>query len=315
MRTSLVMAGPGARIAPMERMLVPWVARVWIAVAGVAALTASGCRDHEEPGDDDGTRPIVAVTIFPIADLTREIAGPAADVVTVLPPGASPHTFEPSPALARQLARARLVVAVGAGLDDWAGDLKRGSHVHQLTITDGIALVDGNPHVWLDPILIRDQIVPALVDALIEIAPASANRIRTRAARCESELTALDAEIRAQLARVISRAFVASHPAWTYFATRYDLDEVGVVYRAEGREPSPRELAALVDRARKAGVRAVFTEPQFGDLGVRAFADEIGATVETLDPLGGAGVPERGSYGELLRYDARVLARALGARR
>jgi zinc transport system substrate-binding protein len=151
-----------------------------------------------------------------------------------------------------------------------------------------------------------------LVDALIEISPTSADGIRARATRCQSELTALDAEIRAQLARVSSRAFVASHPAWTYFAARYDLDEVGVVYRAEGREPGPRELAALVDRARRDKVRAVFTEPQLGALGVRALADELGATVETLDPLGGAGVAERGSYFELLRYDARSFAAALG---
>jgi ABC-type Zn uptake system ZnuABC Zn-binding protein ZnuA len=291
----------------------PSAARVRIAVAGVVtlatAITAAGCGGH---GADTGTRPVVAVTIFPVADLARQIAGPAAVVVTVLPPSASPHTFEPSPALVRRLARARLVVAVGAGLDGWAGDLARGSGARRVAVTDGVALVDGNPHVWLDPILARDRIIPALVDALVAIAPASADEIRARAARCRRELTALDGEIRARLARLPSRAFIASHPAWTYFAARYDLAEVGVVYRAEGREPSPRELAALVDRARRAGVRAVFTEPQLGEIGVRALADEIGATVETLDPLGGAGVPGRGSYIELLRHDAGVFARALG---
>jgi zinc transport system substrate-binding protein len=109
--------------------------------AGVVAI-AVGCRDHREPDADDGARPVVAVTIFPVADLAREIAGPAADIVVVLPPGASPHTFDPSPDLARRLARARLVVAVGAGLDDWAGDLARGSHVHRVAVTDGVALVD-----------------------------------------------------------------------------------------------------------------------------------------------------------------------------
>jgi ABC-type Zn uptake system ZnuABC Zn-binding protein ZnuA len=289
------------------------VARGQIAFALAAVVTlAAGCRENRESDTDKAARPIVAVTIFPIADLAREIAGPAADVVTVLPPGASPHTFEQSPDLARRLARARVVVAVGAGLDDWASDLARGSHVRRVAVTEGVALVDGNPHVWLDPILVRDGIVPRLVDALVAIAPTSADEIRARATRCRTDLTALDAEIRARLALVSSRAFVASHPAWTYFAVRYNLDEVGVVYRAEGREPSPRELAALVDRARLAKVRAVFTEPQLGELGVRALADELGATVETLDPLGGAGVAERGSYFELLRYDMRVFARALG---
>lgn len=287
------------------------VARGPVAVAFVVVAIAMGCRKDRELDAEEGARPIVAVTIFPVADLAREIAGPAADIITVLPPGASPHTFEPSPDLARRLTRARIVVAVGAGLDDWASNLARGSHVRRVTVTDGVTLVDGNPHVWLDPILVRDRIVPPLVDALVAIAPTSADEIRARATRCRTALTALDAEIRAQLAHVSSRAFIASHPAWTYFAARYDLDEVGVVY-AEGREPSPRELAALVDRARRANVRAVFTEPQLGELGVRALADELGATVETLDPLGGAGGAGRGSYFELLRYDMRIFVHALG---
>ena len=276
----------------------------------VVVAIAAGCRDRAPGGG--GARPVVAVTIFPVADLTRAIAGPAADVVTVLPPGASPHTFDPSPAQARRLAPARLVVAIGGGLDGWAAGLA-GAGARRIALTDGLALIDGNPHVWLDPVVVRDRVVPRLTDALVALAPAEADAVRARAARVTDELTALDAAIRTELGPLTSRGFVASHPAWTYFAARYDLDEVGVVYRAGGREPSPRELAALVNRARRAGVRVVFTEPQLGELGVRALADELGATVATLNPLGG--VAGADSYEALLRHDAGVVAAALGGRR
>jgi ABC-type Zn uptake system ZnuABC Zn-binding protein ZnuA len=87
---------------------------------------------------------------------------------------------------------------------------------------------------------------------------------------------------------------------------------VGVLYPSPGRELTPRELGVLVDDARRAGVRAVFTEPQLGETGAKALADELGAGIGMLDPLGGQGIAGRDSYPALLRFNARALAEALG---
>jgi zinc transport system substrate-binding protein len=280
-------------------------------------LSVVGCRETPATGDPSGAaRPVVAVTIFPIGDIARVLAGPAADVVVILPAGASPATFEPAPEPVRRLAGARLVVAVGAGVDDWGSDLARTWGARLVVLTQGMALEHGNnPHVWLDPILVRDAVLPLLIDALIRIAPAAEELIRVRAAEYRDSFTTLDREIRATLAVVESRAFVASHPAWPYFAERYDLRQVGVLYPAPGRELSPRELATLVDQARRTGVRAVFTEPQWGEAGGRALADEWEARIGMLVPLGGPKVAGRDSYEGLLRFNTRELARTLGGRR
>jgi ABC-type Zn uptake system ZnuABC Zn-binding protein ZnuA len=290
--------------------------RGWTLVAA-GCMSLAGCRGEPATGDRSGeSRPVVAVTLFPLGDVARVIAGSAADVVVMLPAGATPATYEPTPELVRRLARARLVVAVGAGADGWGADLARAWRAELLLLSDAMTLgYDGNPHVWLDPILVRDAVLPQLKSALIRVAPASEDSIRIRAAAYHDRLTDLDREIRDTLASLTSRAFVATHPAWPYFAERYHLRQVGVLYPAPGRELGPRELATLVDEARRAGVRGVFTEPQLGQTGVRALAEELQAQIGMLDPLGGPGEADRDSYEALLRYNAREFSRLLGGPR
>jgi len=300
------------RRGPPWRSFSRWQPVLCLFLAAAGLLSVEGCRERPATGRGGAARPVVAVTIFPIGDLVRVLAGPAADVTVILPAGASPATFEPAPDLVRRSTGARLVVAVGGGADDWASDLARAWGAKLVVLTPQLTLEYGNnPHVWLDPILVRDGILPQLTGALIAVVPAAEGAIRARAVACGESLTALDREIRATLSAVGSRAFVATHPAWPYFAARYDLRQVGVLYPAPGRELSPRGLAALVDQARRAGVHAVFTEPQLGETVAQALAEELGARIGMLDPLGGPAVAGRDSYQALLRFNARALAEAL----
>jgi len=279
-----------------------------------AVFSIAGCREPTSAGDrSEVGRPIVAVTIFPVGDIVRVLAGSAADVVVILPAGASPATFEPAPDVVRRLAGAHLVVAVGAGADDWGSDLAHAWGAPLLVLTESMTLKhQNNPHVWLDPVLVRDAILPQLTQALIRVAPEAEESLRTRAAEYRESLMVLDQEIHATLSAVESRAFVATHPAWPYFAERYDLQQIGVLYPAPGQELTPRGLATVIDQARRARVHAVFTEPQLGEAGARALADELDARIGMLDPLGGPAVADRNSYDALLRFNARELARTLG---
>ncbi|MBI3782753.1 MAG: zinc ABC transporter substrate-binding protein, partial [Deltaproteobacteria bacterium] len=118
----------------------------------------------------------VVATIHPLADLVAQIGGLEVSATTLLPAAANPHSFEPSPAQMRAVAQSALLVRVGAGLDNWADKLLDAatSKVIVVTVTDGMtleALADdhgesehgGDPHVWLDPILVRDHIVPMIL--------------------------------------------------------------------------------------------------------------------------------------------------------
>jgi zinc transport system substrate-binding protein len=292
----------------------------------ILLVLAAGCEAVGDPVEEPGSL-AVAASLHPIASVVREVGGGDVTVRTLLPPGTHPDSYDATPRMAEVLAGADLVVRVGGAVDGW---LESRGRATQVVLTDGMTLRGsdhdhdhgpgargtrgtGNPHVWLDPILVRDTLLPAIVEALTRHAPDAAPAFRQRAAAFADSLTALDAEIRNLLEGARVRAFVSAHPAWVYFADRYGLEEIGSLHPSPGRELGARELAGLVTRARAAGGAAVIAEPQLGRAGVDALARELGVRVEVADPVGGEGVEGRGDYLSLMRYNARAFARALGA--
>ncbi len=283
-------------------------------------LLASACGDAS-PEPEDELRPTVVTSIFPMGDLLQWMVGEEANVEVLLPVGASPHTFEVTPRQMQSLQGAGIFVMIGGGLDEWVARLPgaSGGEAVVLRLADVVPLVSGghdhgsgNPHIWLDPILVRDRILPVLQGALEEhlsLAPEGLEE-RTRALR--DSLTVLDQEIRGALDPLEKRAFVAAHPAWIYFAERYGLEEVGVVHSHSGMDPSSRELAHLLEVARARGVDCVFMEPQMGEVAVQALASELARPTCILDPLGGPGLEERDGYLQLLRFNTRQFVLGLG---
>ncbi len=289
--------------------------RITIGLLLVSALGCGGSR----PSDTTNDLPRVVASIFPIADLASVLGGDDVQVDVLLAPGASPATFELTPGQLRLLRAADVYLSIGAGLDTWVGASGR-EEAEVVVLTEGLELIaagdhehDGNPHVWLDPVLVRDHLLPRITLALQAVAPAARERIERRRASLADSLSILEAEITRALEPLHNRAFLASHPAWTYFAHRFDLTELGTVHESPGSEPSPRALASLIDKARAAGVTVVFAEPQFGEAAAYALADELGGSVFVLDPLGGRHIPGRDSYFALMRYNTAQLVAGLGS--
>lgn len=141
-----------------------------------------------------------------------------------------------------------------------------------------------DPHVWLAPPLMRLQ-AQTIRDALIAADPDHAADYLSGFQRTAAEISAVDAEILDTLAAVPveRRRFMVFHPAFGYFAESYGLEQMTI--EIEGKEPGPRELRNVIETARKRGVEVIFIEPQFPQRAARALAGEIGAGVETLDPL------------------------------
>jgi zinc transport system substrate-binding protein len=288
-------------------------------------MSVGGCR----PKSTERAR--VAVSIFPVYDLVRRVAGPDADVVLVLPPGKSPHAFEPGAAESEAASRVKLGVMVGLGLDPWmeklvgtaspkARLLKVGDRVPTLTVAappagDGEARARAregddapiDPHVWLDPQRAR-LIVKAVAEELSRLDARHAGAYRQRTSEVDASLGALDRELEAATAPWKERGVVTFHASFGYLAERYRLGVAGVVEADPGTPPSPKvtvELTALV-AAKKA---AIFREPQLDGAPAEAIARGAGAAVGVLDPLGGTA--ETDSYEKLLRFDTASLARAL----
>ncbi len=294
----------------------------WSAPALVllALVLASAARAAE-----DAPLQIVA-SVYPLELIVREIGGERVSVRTLVPPGASPHAFEPRPGDMARLARARYFVRVGGGFDDWAEKLAAAApaSLEIVVVADLDARRDpeagpgaharhSGPHVWLDPLFVRDVLVPAVEHRLSEADPPGEIHYRARARAFADRLGALDREIRSILGSASGRRYVAFHNAWRHFANRYGLEEVAVVHEFAGEEPTPRELGRLIRAARDARLKAILVEPQLSSGTAAVIAAECGAGTVTVDPLGDPEDPDRDSYGELLRFNARAFAVALGS--
>lgn len=264
-----------------------------------------------------GEGPVFAATLFPLAAWLTELADDDAEVMVLLPPGANPHTFEPLPAQVRLLERAHMLVQVGAGLDDWIEKLALAMTTPPriVTLSDHVPLLPlqdkrgRDPHFWLDPLLVRDHVLPTLVEALQRSVPGRAADYRSRAERWREELSELDARLKRQLAPVHGRAYVAVHSAWRYFARRYGLVEAATVEPVPGRELSAKEMIALLEEIRRSQARALFVEPQVFSKTARQIAREANLPLITLDPFG-SGVL-RGGYTRLMEETARIFVEAL----
>ena len=322
---------------------------VWTGVgAALASLVlVAGCNGSAaspSPSESTGAAAdyTVIATTSVFADLAQLALGDNVMIETIIPAGVDVHTFEPSPADAQKLAGADLIVMNGLGLDEWALSLLEAagkSEEDVLELAEGIdesnawVYLEGeehdeeegkeeaeegeehghggsDPHIWLDP-----KGAAIYVD---RIAARVAAELPERAAEIESardaglaEIAALDEELRVGFAAVeaSARKIVTFHDAFGYFARAYGIEIVGVAVEAPGQEPSAKEIAALIDAIKAAGVTSVFSEAQFPSKVLNQVAAETGATVlENLysDALGDA--PANSYLGAMRANASAILA-------
>jgi zinc transport system substrate-binding protein len=296
-------------------------------VLGLAMASGISCSPTKTTGGSPG-KLTVAATIFPLADIARAVGGSQVEVFTLLPPGASPHTFEATPQQGRQLSEADIFLEIGAGLDSWAGRLAQAANpdLRLVTVTEGMDLLPaspgeheheheeeilGDPHIWLDPVLVEKVIAPMVCRELMESLPDQEDYFREKLREYQRELARLDREIKEAVGGFRQKKFISFHATWGYFARRYGLEERASVVEYPGKEPSARWLAALSRQIKEEGIQAVFIEPQFNPRPAELLAEETGSRVYILDPIGGEGLEGRDSYLKLMRYNLKVLEEAL----
>jgi zinc/manganese transport system substrate-binding protein len=295
-----------------------------LALALVLVSALAGCGDA---GRGTGG-PAIAVTTPLLGAIVRDVVGDAADVEVLMPNGADPHEFAPSARDVEALTHADLVVENGLGLEqglEGALDEARRAGVPVFTATDHVHLRhpgegEGleesgdhghgleDPHIWMDPLAMRD-VVAALAPAAgaaigADLAPA--------AAREERSLVALTAEIRRELAVIPPgrRRLVTGHDSMGYFADRFGFSLVGSIIPSfsSQAEVSAGELADLKRRVAALGVPAVFTELGTPQNVAEALGGELG--IEVIE-VPSHTLPPDGSYASFMRTVARAVVTGL----
>jgi len=306
----------------------------------LAVAVLPGCKSCGKPADPNA-RPSVAVSIFPIYDLTKRIAGPDADVNLLLPPGHNEHSFDPSPKDIETASKAKLGVMVGLGLDPWMAKLLKdaapdakvlevGNRVPTLTIKDDPIGEDDHdeehehghddhdehhhekgaldPHVWLDPQ--RAQLmVRAIAEELGKIDSAHALAYRERATALDKSLSDLDKETEERTKKWKKKGFVTFHGSFSYFAERYKLNILAVIEPFPGSQPTSDYVQKVLKVVKEKNVPALYSEPQLDARPAKIIADEAKIPLGTLDPVGGG--PETGDYEKMIRFDVGQLEKYL----
>ena len=308
------------------RIALPWILCLALGALAVACGGGDGAPDGGE-----GVR--VVTTVSPIRNIIENVGGDRVTVTALVPEGTNSHTFEPPPSAVRAIAAADLIVINGLNLELPALELAQANRREGVEILLlGEATVrpaeyvydfsfpeeggDPNPHLWTDPTL-ASAYAEHVRDALGRVDPEGATYYATNAAAFTARLEALDAAIHEAVATVPAgqRLLLTYHDSFPYFGRRYGLTIIGAIQPSDFSEPSPREVAALIEQIRAAGTPAIFGSEAFPSEALETIAQEAGAVqVATLrddDLPGDPGDPEN-TYVAMMVENARAIVTGLG---
>jgi zinc/manganese transport system substrate-binding protein len=257
----------------------------------------------------------VTTTISTLNSFVQGVGGKYVSVQSIVPVGASPETFEPTPQSVVLVSQARLLVENGAGLETWMHGLLQDATAKATIVvaSQGLPVKGSNPHLWMDPVYAKHY-VARIRDALVSIDPAHRTYYLQHAASYDAQLDALIAWIRAQLAPIPKprRLLIVFHNAWQYYDDRFGIRTLGIIEVAPGQEPNPHDFGHVVDLAKQYHVGAIFGEPEYSPKLALALARDAGVpVVENLydDSIGTS--PQVDNYISMLRYDTRQLVKSM----
>jgi len=285
--------------------------RLWL--IGLIVLTASLPVRAQE-------RLNVVASFSILGDLVRNVGGDRVNVTTLVGPDGDAHVYAPTPADARKIADAKLVIVNGFGLEGWLPRLVQsaGGKASIVTATAGIAPLtlgsDADPHAW-QSVANAKTYVGNIRDALVAADPFSAQAFRANAEAYLAKLDTLDGEVRAAVVQIpqTRRKVISTHRAFGYFAAAYGVEFIAPIGVSTESEASARDIAGIITQVRAAKIPAVFLENVSDPRLIRRISAETGARVGgTLysDSL----TAEKGdapTYIDMVRHNIKALTSAL----
>jgi ABC-type Zn uptake system ZnuABC Zn-binding protein ZnuA len=293
----------------------------------ISAVLLSACSSDSPSSQPGDPLSVLAVETF-LADIAQNVAGERLQVEALMPLELDPHAFQPTPADVARIADSQVLIANGAGVEAWLVETLANAGGERLLIEASSGLESRkpsaseildepqDPHFWLDPLSVV-RYVQNIRDGLSQADPAGEEVFTQNAAVYIASLEDLDRWIHEQVVSIPAerRLLVTNHESFGYFADRYGFKVVGTVLPSvsTGAAPSAQQMAALVEKVRGSGVRAIFleagTDPRLGD----QIAQETGVRLVTglyshsvTEPNGDAP-----TYIDMMKYNTMLIVEAL----
>ena len=294
-------------------------------------LLASACGGDGEPAAGDGTRLNVVTTVAPLTSIVATVGGDRVDVTGLVPEGTNSHTFEPPPSAAEVLSKADLIVVNGLKLEDPTAELaeenkKDGAEI--LALGDTVLPRDQwifdfsfpekdgkpNPHLWTNPNH-AVRYAEVVRDELAERDPDGKATYDANLAAFTSGANALAEAMRTASATVPRKELLTYHDGYAYFARDFGWTVLGAIQPSSFEEPTPREVATLIQQIKARKVPAIFGSEVFPSTVLAQIGNATGARyVDTLrdDDLPGAPGQAEHSWLGLMRQNFVTMVEALG---
>jgi ABC-type Zn uptake system ZnuABC Zn-binding protein ZnuA len=283
-------------------------------IAFVLALVLAACSSSDTRSA--ASKLNVVTTFSTLNSFVEGVGGDRVAVQNLVPVGASPEEYQPTPQDIATLSRAQLVVENGAGIEAWLQHTIANAsnpNMRLVVLSDGLAKIDHNPHLWMDPVLAQAY-VAKILDALVQTDPAHKAEYERNAKAYSAQIASLQRWIRTQIATIPprQRAMIVFHNAWDYYNRRFGIHTVGVIELSPGQDPNPAYIGHLVDLSRQYRVRAVFSEPEYSPKLAQTLAKSADIQIVSNlydDSIGND--PRVHDYVSMLRYDTGVIVGAL----
>lgn len=236
----------------------------------------------------------IFVTINPLRTIAEELTCGDFEVEVLVPRGASPETFEPTMQQIASLNKAEFLFEVG--LIDFEQSLinRLDDDVEVVNLSDGIAILAGccshgnkhhthgiDPHIWTAPRSLATMV--SNIHSAIKLHYPDSVKYDIAAEKILNRLALLDQRCKSRIDEAGVNAIMIYHPAYTYLAHDYGIEQIAIEH--DGKEPTPKQLTTLIDKAKAKGIGVIFHQPQYNANKLTAIANETGADIIVTDPL------------------------------
>ncbi|SHJ67513.1 metal ABC transporter solute-binding protein, Zn/Mn family [Parasporobacterium paucivorans] len=260
-----------------------------LTVLFVGVIFLYGCGSRENSGSEEG-KPIIAVSIVPEKTFVEAVCGDLVEVVTLIPPGASPETYEPSPLEMEKFGDSSLYFSIGVAAEE-ANILPNAGDLEVIPLQDEVAAVyedrtfesgERDPHIWLSPKRVK-VMISVIAREMGILDPANQNTYEKNAEAYIAKLDKLDGEIKDSLKGVENKKIIVYHPAFGYLAEDYGLEMYAL--EEEGKEATPQHLQEMIKLAKEEDIKVIFYQEEIDSSQSEAFAEETGGKTVQLAPL------------------------------
>jgi len=259
------------------------------------SLGFQSCKSNKNKVDNK----LISVSILPQKYFIERIAGDDFKVNVLIPPGASPASYEPTPKQMQDMSQSSLYLKIGHIPFEkaWLNKLFEGNdHIKSFDISQGIEFIKGpkirhgdhfhengvDPHVWSSPKTAK-QLIANTYKVLLQLAPEKEQEYTTNYMKLMSDINVMDKGAKAIFDQTPNKAFMIYHPALSYMARDYGLTQISIEH--DGKTPSPAHMKHIIDLAKKHKIKTIFIQKQFNIENATIIAKEINAKLIQIDPL------------------------------